>query len=130
MPATESMPASESMPDMPQACESKLPRWGTRHVLVFMGRSLSMYVRICCIFFCINSLLIYIFAIQRLCDDTAKVILWRTASLRSAPHQQTPEPVYIVVDKLVHCDPNMYSQLCTEIYLSLFRPPHSNPDRV
>jgi hypothetical protein len=35
--------------------------------------------------------------------------LWRTASLRSAPHQQTPEPVYIVVDKLVHCDPNMYS---------------------
>ncbi len=45
--------------------------------------------------------------------------VWRTASLRSAPHQQTPEPVYIVVDKLVHCDPNMYSQLCTEIYLSL-----------
>ncbi len=35
--------------------------------------------------------------------------LWRAASLRSAPHQQTPEPVYIVVDKLVHCDPNMYS---------------------
>ncbi len=35
--------------------------------------------------------------------------LWRTASLRSAPHQQTPDPVYIVVDKLVHCDPNMYS---------------------
>ncbi len=49
-----------------------------------------------------------------------KEILWRTASLRSAPHQQTPEPVYIVVDKLVHCDPNMYSQLCTEIYISLF----------
>jgi hypothetical protein len=39
------------------------------------------------------------------------MILWRTASLRSAPHQQTPDPVYIVVDKLVHC---------TEIYLSLF----------
>ncbi len=37
------------------------------------------------------------------------VHLWRTASLRSAPHQQTPDPVYIVVDKLVHCDPNMYS---------------------
>jgi hypothetical protein len=35
--------------------------------------------------------------------------VWRAASLRSAPHQQTPEPVYIVVDKLVHCDPNMYS---------------------
>jgi hypothetical protein len=35
--------------------------------------------------------------------------VWRTASLRSAPHQQTPDPVYIVVDKLVHCDPNMYS---------------------
>ena len=35
--------------------------------------------------------------------------MWRTASLRSAPHQQTPDPVYIVVDKLVHCDPNMYS---------------------
>ena len=35
--------------------------------------------------------------------------MWRTASLRSAPHQQTPDPVYSVVDKLVHCDPNMYS---------------------
>ncbi len=40
---------------------------------------------------------------------TKFMLLWRTASLRSAPHQQTPEPVYIVVDKLVHCDPNMYS---------------------
>ena len=43
------------------------------------------------------------------CPSFLSLPLWRTASLRSAPHQQTPEPVYIVVDKLVHCDPNMYS---------------------
>ena len=59
-------------------------------------------------------------AIQRICKacivcsatrnvEYKNIPVWRTASLRSAPHQQTPDPVYIVVDKLVHCDPNMYS---------------------
>ena len=49
------------------------------------------------------------FSLSRFAFTKLSSVLWRTASLRSAPHQQTPEPVYIVVDKLVHCDPNMYS---------------------
>ncbi len=55
-----------------------------------------------------------------------KVTLWRTASLRSAPqaaHIKTSlcclDNSYDVLGNTVLCEPNMYSYLCTEIYLSL-----------
>ncbi len=38
----------------------------------------------------------------------------------SSPSYLPTKPVLTFVDTFVPCDPNMYSHLCTEIYLSLF----------
>jgi hypothetical protein len=47
--------------------------------------------------------------------------LWRVAHLcGQLPVLFTNETSSNIVDTLVPCDPNMYSHLCTEIYLSLF----------
>jgi hypothetical protein len=47
--------------------------------------------------------------------------LWRAAHLcGQLPVLFTNETSSNIVDTFVLCDPNMYSHLCTEIYLSLF----------
>ncbi len=48
-------------------------------------------------------------------------MLWRAAHLcGQLPVLFTNETSSNIVDTFVPCDPNMYSHLCTEIYLSLF----------
>jgi hypothetical protein len=50
-----------------------------------------------------------------------KTTLWRAAHLcGQLPVLFINETSSNIVDTFVPCDPNMYSHLCTEIYLSLF----------
>ncbi len=54
------------------------------------------------------------------CDKKQRT-LWRAAHLcGQLPVLLTNETSSSIVDTFVPCDPNMYSHLCTEIYLSLF----------
>ena len=53
--------------------------------------------------------------------STSMYVLWRAAHLcGQLPVLFTNETSSNIVDTFVPCDPNMYSHLCTEIYLSLF----------